>query len=214
MDLFDMIIGGKLLGGGGGSAPVVEPLSVTDNGVYTAPSGVDGYSPVTVDVQSGGSGGLIDLITTKDLGYVEAPATGSQSIEGGTITLPLSALTDYEVLVFACTRSDAPEPSTSTGANVGTLSFAMCYLDDANKSLPVKNGARANTATLNYCKTLSGKYISYASTYSYGVYLTNITVSEDSCIFPMSARNNGSYTGVIKGNYMVYVYGIKSDILA
>ena len=36
--------------GGGGTAPVIEPLEVTENGTYTAPSGVDGYSPVTVNV--------------------------------------------------------------------------------------------------------------------------------------------------------------------
>lgn len=35
----------------GGSA-TIEPLSVTANGTYTAPSGVDGYSPVTVNVSS------------------------------------------------------------------------------------------------------------------------------------------------------------------
>lgn len=29
--------------------PVIQPLSVTANGTYTAPSGVDGYSPVTVN---------------------------------------------------------------------------------------------------------------------------------------------------------------------
>lgn len=40
--------------GGGGSAPVIQSLSATANGTYTAPSGVDGYSPVTVNV-SGGS---------------------------------------------------------------------------------------------------------------------------------------------------------------
>ena len=40
---------------GGGSEPVIEALSVTSNGTYTAPDGVDGYSPVTVNVpQSGG----------------------------------------------------------------------------------------------------------------------------------------------------------------
>ena len=38
---------------GGGSA-VIEPLSVNQNGTYTAPSGVDGYSPVTVNVSGGG----------------------------------------------------------------------------------------------------------------------------------------------------------------
>ena len=39
------------------SSPVIQSLSVTQNGEYTAPSGVDGYSPVTVNV-SGGGGGL------------------------------------------------------------------------------------------------------------------------------------------------------------
>lgn len=33
-----------------GGGAVIEPLSVTVNGTYTAPSGVDGYSPVTVAV--------------------------------------------------------------------------------------------------------------------------------------------------------------------
>ena len=37
--------------------PVIEPLSVTQNGTYTAPSGVDGYSPVSVNVSGGGGGG-------------------------------------------------------------------------------------------------------------------------------------------------------------
>lgn len=40
---------GKAAGGGGAEA-VIEPLSVTGNGTYTAPDGVDGYSPVTVNV--------------------------------------------------------------------------------------------------------------------------------------------------------------------
>lgn len=39
--------------GGGGTTPaepIIEPLEVTKNGTYTAPSGVDGYSPVSVNV--------------------------------------------------------------------------------------------------------------------------------------------------------------------
>lgn len=35
---------------------VVQPLSVTQNGTYNPPSGVDGYAPVTVNVSGGGSG--------------------------------------------------------------------------------------------------------------------------------------------------------------
>ena len=37
---------------GGGST--IEPLTVSENGTYTAPDGVDGYSPVTVDVKGSG----------------------------------------------------------------------------------------------------------------------------------------------------------------
>lgn len=37
-------------GGGEGGDAVIRSLSVTENGTYTAPSGVDGYSPVTVNV--------------------------------------------------------------------------------------------------------------------------------------------------------------------
>lgn len=34
-----------------GGAPVIESKSITENGTYTAPTGVDGYNPVTVAVQ-------------------------------------------------------------------------------------------------------------------------------------------------------------------
>ena len=37
----------------GGDAPVINSLSVTANGTYTAPSGVDGYSPINVNVPQG-----------------------------------------------------------------------------------------------------------------------------------------------------------------
>lgn len=43
---------------------VIEPLTVTENGEYTAPDGVDGFSPVNVNVQSGGDTELVDKVLT------------------------------------------------------------------------------------------------------------------------------------------------------
>lgn len=40
---------------GGTATPVIEKLTVTGNGTYTASDGVDGYSPVVVDVSQSSS---------------------------------------------------------------------------------------------------------------------------------------------------------------
>lgn len=60
---------------GGGSA-VVEPLSITQNGTYNPPSGVDGYAPVTVNVSGGGGSPFITAsFQGLSYGYV-SQATG------------------------------------------------------------------------------------------------------------------------------------------
>lgn len=41
-----------------GSEIVITALNVTENGTYTAPTGVNGYSPVTVNVPTGGGAGI------------------------------------------------------------------------------------------------------------------------------------------------------------
>ena len=51
---------------GGGSA-VVQPLSVTQNGTYNPPSGVDGYAPVTVDVSGGAEHYIYNKVESKPI---------------------------------------------------------------------------------------------------------------------------------------------------
>lgn len=55
---------------GGGSA-VVQPLSVTQNGTYNPPSGVDGYSPVVVNVSGGGSSEPLLPSEYQEVAYIE-----------------------------------------------------------------------------------------------------------------------------------------------
>lgn len=38
---------------GGGKSAVIQPLTITENGTYTAPKGIDGYSPLNITVLSG-----------------------------------------------------------------------------------------------------------------------------------------------------------------
>lgn len=40
----------RIMNGGAGSEAIIESLAITANGTYTAPSGTDGYNPITVNV--------------------------------------------------------------------------------------------------------------------------------------------------------------------
>lgn len=63
--------------------PVIKPFEITENGTYTAPEGVDGYSPITVNVPSSG-GGYTDLPEGyKRVDYIQF--TGEQTIDTGII---------------------------------------------------------------------------------------------------------------------------------
>ena len=59
--------------GGGGN---IQPLSVTQNGTYNPPSGVDGYSPVTVNVS-----GITYTFADDGNGNITITAVSGDSVE-------------------------------------------------------------------------------------------------------------------------------------
>lgn len=70
---------------GGGVDPVIEPLEVSENGTYTTPNGVDGYSPVIVNVTGGGDSDLpagyrrVDYIQFNDAQIVDTSIICTQN---------------------------------------------------------------------------------------------------------------------------------------
>lgn len=60
MNYYDILFSKFLNKSGGGSSVEVEPLSVTENGTYTAEHG-KAYSPVTVNVSGGLSNPIIEV---------------------------------------------------------------------------------------------------------------------------------------------------------
>lgn len=60
---------------------VIQPLEITENGLYTALNGVDGFSPITVNIDTGGSSGGLsgDFIVTSETIIPETTFTTAYS---------------------------------------------------------------------------------------------------------------------------------------
>lgn len=72
-------------------SPVIQPLSTTQNGTYNTPSGVDGYSPVTVNVPTGTARSASDLTVSGDTVNVPAglyAASASKAVAHGSAGTP------------------------------------------------------------------------------------------------------------------------------
>lgn len=84
-----------------GSDPVIQPLSVTANGTYTAPEGVDGYSPVTVNVPSSGGGGSLPSVSPKEVNFYDYDGTVlyAYTVEDAAALTELPALPEHDGLI-------------------------------------------------------------------------------------------------------------------
>lgn len=118
---------------GGGSTPVINPLSVTENGTYTAPSGVDGYSPVTVNVSGGGGSNAED-------GIIDG------SISGAYVNNRVALIKQYKFESCAQLTSVTFQEVLS----IGTSAFANCTrLTDANFQKATSVGVNAFLSCTN-----------------------------------------------------------------
>lgn len=150
---------------GGGSAPVIEPLEITENGTYTAPSGVDGYSPITVNVNSGGSGvnrlnlrllGTLQEVTAEDFQDVTIIKDYSFYFVHGllNVTIPDNVTSLGEHTFEKCRKLKSIRLSNSI-TSIGASVFMDC---DALENIVVPKGVTSiatqafmNCKSLQYC---------------------------------------------------------------
>ncbi len=175
----------------------VSPLSVTENGTYTAPAG-SAYTPITVNVS--GSGGASNMVqgtfTTQSSAGVQSisiPYTGSGYpiaimvvVNGGAYNSANSewynSLQRYAVGQWTCSKSvfsSAPTYGTSGAANQGVItaiyknstSTATTYTRTSAMNTNVFSSSNASNAAATCVRYKSGNTLSvYVNTSSYGLH--------------------------------------------
>lgn len=164
MNLLDIAIA-KKMGGGGGSEPVIESLSVTENGTYTAPSGVDGYSPVTVNVSGGG--GASNFVTGTFV-------VGSEAYAKETVTVPYTG-SGYPIALVIYVEGGCNNGNDTTPWHDSTLIYSVGQTIITKGDIttaPTYGSGTENQATVQHLyKSSSSSASSYSSTRSNVSYL-------------------------------------------
>lgn len=130
--------------GGGGANPVIKSLAITENGTYTAPDGVDGYSPVVVNVP------IPD-------GYIK-PSGELQVTENGTHDVTAYASVNVNVptdgsddMAGALASRTITEFSSNSCTQIGEYSFRDC---GSLTTLVAPNAKSVGTYALYGCSKL------------------------------------------------------------
>lgn len=142
----EMTLGG-IVSGINGITPNIQSISITSNGTYTAPSGIDGYSPITVNVaSSGGSGGIIDApddtgstftgtITSNGMfgGYYVDTSYNAATIELGVTSKTISVPGNTFVIIEAASTTDITCQNCELVAALATMvDFTLVLLPTAD----------------------------------------------------------------------------------
>lgn len=142
----------------GDAEPIIQPLEVTENGTYTAPDGVDGYSPVTVNVPI--PSGYIKPSGTKDI--TENGTHDVTEYASVNVNVPTGGSVDNGVLPIGYT----PVPSIKFTGEQAVDTGIICNQDtqirtvftaDEDKACYIYGVASGdNTASLTAYRSSSG----------------------------------------------------------
>lgn len=149
----------------------VEPLSVTQNGTYTAPSG-KAYNPVTVNVSGGG--GASNIVTGTFKGTtpgaamdINLPYTGSGH-PIGIIIFPTDGFTSgdpaydliqrYAVMHFCGVKLDQDAPTYESSGDNNRAAVQGTYKNSATSATTMAGGASRNTIFFSGADASAGNF--------------------------------------------------------
>lgn len=169
--------GQRVVGTATPSTPTIQSLSVTENGTYTAPSGVDGYSPVTVSVSGGGGASNVvsgEFNKTEVGSYdIDLPYTGNGYPvavvvypTGGSAAADITALNrSSAITLLLVVKSYAGQAPSYDGTTTGGINSAtMLYRCKGSSATKYSQGAVSNTPYSQSSATQgSGTYLTIKS---------------------------------------------------
>ena len=155
-----------------GRVPVIKPLTVTENGLYTAPNGVDGYSPVSVGVpdrydegyQKGYDDGYND-------GYKDGFQYASDIINGNT-TPQEETLPNGDTVTFpnGYVPTDNPDDATDLAKTFTGLADG----DNTGTAVNLDNGYKLVVTNIPF----DGTFGTGAGDYSYNISIIDLNGTE------------------------------------
>lgn len=187
IDELKEVLQGKAGGGGGATPAVIEPLSVTENGTYTAPDGVDGYSPVSVNVPIPEDElAMLVMNTLTDVNNRTVTSVRSRAFQGATrlktVNLP-NATSIGTYAFYGC--SGLLTVNLPTATSIPSSCFYTC--------------TSATRIDLGAAKSIAG----------YGLYtcqsLKELILRRSDAICTLSASTSLSNSGIALGKGYVYV---------
>lgn len=126
---------------GGGTEPTIVSLAVTENGEYTAPEGVDGYSPILVDVDPH----LTNLVATENGTYRAEDYAPFEGFENVVVNVPpvepsikVGSEFDFSQAEYDLVRSMPNEDPLKNALLVG-YTYNASY-DSTNSEVSWSNG--------------------------------------------------------------------------
>lgn len=218
--------GKRVVGEATPSTPSIQSLSVTENGTYTAPSGVDGYSPVSVNVsgivptgsQTFTENGTFDVTSIAEAVINVAGGGGASNFVSGefttgttegkqTINIPYTG-NGYPLVAMIYVKNPEGEWKTFVGQNAIEQSIMVKNFPDIE---PAYNGS-ANKDKAS-C-TSAYKSSATSSTAYKAVHNSTINMFNDSFSAASSSVNRAYFSSANQLN--VYVrgtsYGFAQDI--